>query len=228
MNMFIDFKEINSVIKDMPTKKKLEYIWHYYWIWICSVIFVIAMTLYLGYHIFFTVGDNWLFLLITNTRESVGNESDLWEEYVHYSGYDIQKKNVDFNNNSFFDASSAGGSNNNYYQAFIAFLDSKTLDAVIGNRESMLAVGESGRFMDLDQDVCSAIKAKYGDRFIYCTPADDDYGKHEVPVAIDLCDSRLMTEYHVYAENESCVLCINAYAPHMDAIELFLDMVLEE
>ncbi len=226
MKQFFNIKEIKEVIKDMPTGKKIQYIWQYYWIPICAVAFALFMALYLGYHTFFTVKDNWVFILFTNTKEDVGNDSPLWEEYVEYSGYDIKKKKVEFNNNSFFDAAKKGGTNNSYFQAFVAYVESKTLDAVVGSEESLLAIGSSGRFMDLENDACKGIREKYEDRFIYCKPLDEDYEKELVPVAIDLSDTKLMTEYHIYQEGESCVLSIGAYAQHIDAVELFLDMLL--
>lgn len=228
MKRLINIEEIKEMTKGMPVGKKLQYIWQYYWIPICAVVLAVFMAFYLGYHAFFTVKDYWLFLLITNTRENVGNDSELWGEYVSYTGYDLKEKKVEFNNNSFFDASTKGGTNNNYYQAFAAYVESKTLDAVIGSRDSMVKIGESGRFLDLDDEKCQNIKEKYEERFIYCVPADEDYEKDLVPIAIDLTDSRLMTEYHVYGEGESCVLAIGAYAQHPDAVEQFLDMILEE
>ncbi len=228
MKRFINIEEIKEVTKDMSAIKKLQYIWQYYWIPISAVAFAVFMALYLGYHTFFTVKDNWFFLLITNTRENVGNDSQLWKDYAEFTGYDTREKKIDFNNNSYFDASTTGGMNNNYYQAFVAFVESKKLDAAIGGKDSMLAIGASGRFLDLDLEACQSIKEKYEDRFLYCTPLDEEYGKDFVPVAIDLTDSKLMTKYHVYAKGESCVLAISAYAPHMEAIEKFLDMVIEE
>lgn len=129
---------------------------------------------------------------------------------------------------SFFDPAAGNVTGNEYYEMFVAHVEAGTLDAVTMEKESLVALGSSGRLIDLHDERCASILEKYGDRLVYCEPYDEtyqeEYGEALVPVGIDISDSILMTKYHIYPD--SCVLGIGAYAQHSDAVELFLDYVL--
>jgi hypothetical protein len=65
----------------------------------------------------------------------------------------------------------------------------------------------------------------YGDRLIYAVPLDEEYSADSVPIGIDLTDSRLLTEYHIYGD--SCAVGLSANCPHMDAVLMFLSFAME-
>lgn len=214
-------------IRNLETfRAKAEYIWQYYYLWIIGIAFAVFFTGYVVYHFTTAIKENWFFITFTNTYEDVGDGSDLWKGYVDYTGYDTTVKNVEFNNLSYFDYASGDAPGNEYYEMFVAHVDAGTLDAVTMKKESLESLGTSGRLMDLNDERCASIMEKYGDRLVYCEPKDEDYGADRVPVGIDISDSILMTEYEIYSD--SCVLGIGAHAQHMDAVEKFLDYVLEE
>ena len=100
------------------------------------------------------------------------------------------------------------------------------LDGITSGRDSLQALGKTGRLIDLDSEACASIKEKYGDRFIYAVPNDESYGGREAAVCIDISDSRLVTEYKVY--NEPCALGIGANSSNIEAVERFLDFIFEE
>jgi hypothetical protein len=156
----------------------------------------------------------------------VGDDSELWKGYVEYTGYDTTVKNVEFNNLSYFDCALNNQTGNEYYEMFVAHVEAGTLDAVTMEKESLVALGSSGRLIDLNDEKCASIMEKYGDRLVYCEPYDEEYELDMVPVGIDISDSILMTEYNLYPD--SCVLGIGAQAQHLDAVEKFLDYILEE
>lgn len=162
---------------------------------------------------------------MANTYAEVGNGSELWDGYVEYTGYDTKQKNVEFNCQSYFDyEKSLIG--NSYFEAFVAYTDAGTLDAVTMEKASLIALGKSGRLMDLDSEVCSSIKEKYGDRFVYCEAYGKEYSDEPIAVGIDISDSLLMKKYNMY--KDSCVLGIGAKSSHIDAVEKFLDYIFEE
>ena len=101
--------------------------------------------------------DHWLYLTITNTREDVGTNSDLWKGYVDYTGYDVTQKMVEFNDEIYFDYSKNKAAGNKYYEVFVATVDSGVLDAVTMEPEELSSLGESGRLMDLRDERCSTI-----------------------------------------------------------------------
>jgi hypothetical protein len=222
-----DFAKEKEKLRSLPSfRAKVEYIWQYYKLWIIGIVCAVSLVSYVSYRYVTTLKENWFFITFTNTYADVGNGSELWKGYVSYSGFDTTVKNVEFNDNSYFDCATGNDTGNEYYQIFVAHVEAKTLDAVTMEKDSLVALGASGRLLDLNDPSCASIVEKYGDRLVYCEPYDEEYGSDEVPVGIDISDSILMTKYNIYPDN--CVLGIGAYAEHLDAVEEFLDYILEE
>ena len=221
------FSQEREKIRNIDTfRAKAEYVWQYYYLWIIGIVSAVLVIGTVIYHYNTSLKENWFFITFTNTYEDVGNGSDLWDGYVEYAGYDTTVKNVEFNNISYFDCATGNSSGNEYYEVFVAHVEAKTLDAVTMEKESLEALGATGRLMDLNDERCASIMEKYGDRLVYCEPYDEEYKLDRVPVGIDISDSILMTEYNIYPD--SCVLGIGAYAQHIDAVEQFLDYIFEE
>ncbi len=220
---YVDEKEkINTI----PTlQKKLAYIWQYYYLWIIGISVALFTVGFFVFRFTTAIKENWFFITYTNTFQDVGNDSELWRGFVDYAGFDTTVKNVEFNNLSFFDCATNNAMGNEYYEVFVAHVDAGTLDAVTMEKDSLVALGASGRLMDLNDERCASILEKYGDRLVYCEPYDEEYADH-VPVGIDVSDSILMTEYQIYPD--SCVLGIGAHAGHIDAVELFLSYIFGE
>ena len=68
--------------------------------------------------------------------------------------------------------------------------------------------------------------ASYSDRFVYCTPIDEEYSEDEVPVGIDISDSSIAGEYGIYTGD--CVLGLGAYTKHAEEVLKFLTFISEE
>lgn len=210
----------------MTPRAAAEYIWQYYKLWIigflCLVWFLtFAVTRYRQAH-----PDHWIYITFANTRAQIGDESEFWQGYVDYTGYDARAKAVTFNNEAYFDYAKDQGRGNVYYELFVGFTDSGVLDAVTMNPGALTALGQTGRLLDLNREECASIREKYGDRFLYTQPFDEEYGTDLVPVGIDISDSVLVKRYHAYTEG--CALGIGALSGHIDAVELFLDYIYQE
>ena len=216
-------KEKLSGIKG--AEKKASYVWEYYKIWIIAIIFVLWFIPFAVHQYTTQINEYRCFMMFCNTFADIGDDSDLWDDYISYTGFDTEERKVHFNASSYFDYLK-GVTGNSYFEAFVAYADSGTLDGITMGTESLRALGKSGRLLDLDSDSCRSIRAKYGDRFIYSVPYDEEYSTEEVPVGIDISDSRLVTEYGAYSE--PCALGIGALSGNVDAIELFLDFIFEE
>lgn len=220
------FKGFKKQIAELDGwKAKTQYIWQYYYLWIIGIIAAVCFIIFAVQRFFFHVNDNWFYIMFNNTYAEVGDHSELWKGYVDYTGYDLKEKNVVFNNSSYFDYKE-GVTGNSYFEAFVAYTEGGTLDAITMEADSLTALGESGRLIDLNSECCRSIKEKYGDRFLYCNPNDEEYSTDSVPVGIDISDSVLISKYHVYPE--SCALGIGAGSSHLDAVEAFLDYIYME
>ncbi len=208
--------EERAKVKNLPSEKRMPYIWSYYRLWIIGIL-VFAFVLVWGVHHYFTTEpDYWFFACFANTRADIGDGSEFWQDYADYAGYDLAEKNLEFNAQVFVDPAgyTAG---NQYYQLLIAYLDSGTLDVLVMGREDLQAMGRSGRLMDLEDPRMQAILEQYQDRLIWAEPLDEEYGKDLVPVGIDLSGSILDEAYP-----EGAALGINAKVPHPAEVETFL------
>ena len=212
-------------IGEIPTlKKKAEYIWEYYTLWIIGIICAVWFFSFAIHQYTTTLHDYWCYMIFANTYADAGTGSEIWEDYVEYAGFDLDEKEVEFNANSYFDYLK-GVTGNTYFEAFVTYADGGILDGIVMGNGSLAALGKSGRLMDLDSEECASIKAKYGDRFIYSEPFDEEYSKDLVPVGIDISDSKLVTQYKAYPID--IALGIGAKSERVDAVEKFLDFILE-
>lgn len=213
------FHEISSF------KEKGYYIWDYYRLWITGI--VVAVTVgSIGIHHMITVPrENWIYVMFANTFADIGNESEFYNDFVDYTKYNLKEKKIEFNNSAYFDYSK-NVVGNHYYEAFVTYAEAGTLDAITMEKENLTALGESGRLLDLNSEKCSNLREKYKERMVYCKPYDESYSTEPVPVGIDISDSILMDQYHIYAD--SCVLGIGAKTTHLEEIEDFLAYVLDE
>lgn len=219
------FRTEREKLRPMAPRAAAEYIWQYYKLWIIGVISAVVLISFVVIRIHTTLADHWFYITFANTRADVGNGSELWQDYVDYTGYDLKEKLVEFNNESYFDYTDHYAKGNVYYEMFVAMTDAGTLDAVTMEPEALTSLGESGRLLDLNRDECASIRAKYQDRFLYALPYDTEYSTEPVPVGIDISDSILMTKYHLYPEG--CALGIGAQSNNLQAVERFLDYIYE-
>ena len=208
-------------IRALPDRRaKAEYIWQYYKLWIIGVFSVLFLTGYIVIHRLTVPLDNWFYITFANTYAEAGENSPIWRDFVHYSGFDPAEKNVYFNTNCYFDPASEGY--NVYYTYFVAYVEAGTLDAITMERDDLITLGGRGRLLDLSRPEAGRIAEKYGDRFLYIVPPEQE---NSIPIGIDLSDTPLVDEYRIYAD--TCALGISANCPHMDAVEKFLDYLTE-
>ena len=217
------FVEEKKKIAGMDVRAKAEYIWEYYKLWIIGIACALAAVIGFTVHFLVTPRENWFYAVFANTYAQAGEHSQFWDGFVEYAGLDVKEKNVVFNSTCYFDPESS--SYNQYYNAFVAYVDSGTMDIVKMETEDLKALGKKGRLMDLsNKEIAGTLAEKYKDRLVYAVPNDTEYSTDPVPVGIDLSDTCLVTEYHLY--EDSCALGLSALAPHVSQAEVFLEYVL--
>lgn len=223
----IVWSEEKEKLKRLPFKEKIRYIWTYFWIPIVAILFVLIFGTFLIVRISTNIPDNWLMVTFANTTAQAGTGSQLWEDFTEHTGYDLKQKKVEFNAESYFDYLKDQAKGNAYYNAFVTLADVGELDAITMESASLAALGQSGRLFDLNDEKCADLKAKYADRFVYYTPTDEN-GKEldPIPVGIDISDSLLVTNYHLYVD--SCALGVGAHSENIKEVGDFLSFVLGE
>ena len=218
-----EYGKAKKEVSRLEGAAKLRDIWDYYKLWIIGAVCAIAFIVYFVTVRIMTPSDNWFYITIANTQADAGNGSRIWKDFVDYGGFDTKEKNVYFNTNCYFDPFS--DSPNNYYTYFCAYVDAGTLDLIAMEKDDLQKLGEKGRLLDLTAPEAARIMEMYGDRLIYAVPLDEEYSTDPVPIGIDLTNSRLLTEYHIYGD--SCAVGLSANCPHMDAVLKFLSFAME-
>ncbi len=203
--------------------KKIEHILTYYWLWIVGIGGGAVLAVYILYHAFFTVKENWFYAVLVNVMEPDSVIAELKEDFISHAGYDTSVKNVVINANSYFDASISGGTNNNYFQSFAALVESGDLDAVVTSEANLIAVGEAGRLLDLSAEPYAELFQGWENRFVYCIPYDAEYSTDPVPVGIDISGSDLTEVYGLYPDG--AVLGVGAYTKHPEEVIKFLSFL---
>ena len=217
--------EIEKIKNISGWKAKLEYIWEYYWIPIVAILATIFMIIFAWNQYFNSIKDYWFYVTFANTTADIGDDSDLYNGFVDYAGFDLTQKNVEFNNQAYFDYG-VNETGNTYFESFITYTDAGTLDCVTMTCDQLELLGQSGRLLDLDSEECASIKEKFGDKFLYATPYDSEYSDQPVAIGIDISDSILMSEYDIYAD--SCAIGIGANTQNLEAVEAFLEYIYKE
>ena len=215
--------EEKEKIKALPLREKWQYIWMYFKIPIIAIVFVLAFGTFLIIRITANIPDNWLTVTFANTYADVGTGSKLWKDFTQTAGYDLSEKKVEFNNESYFDYTKNQAKGNAYYNAFVTLVDAGELDMITMEPQSLTALGQSNRLLDLNDERAASIKAKYADRFLYYTPVDEEGGE-PIPVGIDVSDSILVSEYHVYPDR--CAIGIGSLSDNIKEAEDFIDYIL--
>lgn len=212
-------------LRTLSPGDKVGYIWDYYKLWIIGVLSAVILATAAAVHLHNTLAENWFYACFANTYADLGSDSTFCKDYARYAGYDLSEKNLQFNAQCYCKPSE-NTYGNSYYETLITLMDSGTLDVLIMEEEDVLAIGSSGRLLDLEDERLSSVLEHYQDRLVYCEPFKEGYGKELVPVGIDLSGTALVGEYRAYPEG--CVLGISAIAPHLDQVEVFLTYLFEE
>ena len=203
--------------------EKLQYIWDYYKLWIIGIVAFIVAGIYALVSLNTAHSEYWYYMILANTMENVGTGSPLWKGFEEYAGYDLNEKNMVFNNQIYFDFTMKT-TDNTYFNSFIVFAEAGTLDAITMESDSLVALGQTGRLMDLNSEEAASLREKYADRFLYYDTEDEDGNPLSYPVGIDISDSILMTDYQIYGK--SCALGLGYLSAHVEETEKFLEYIL--
>ena len=214
------YRDEREKLKGYSLRGKLKYIWQYYRLWIIGIGFVVGFITYALWNYVTVPGDIHFYAIFSNTYAQLGQGSDFYNGFVEAAGYDLSAGVVEIDCANYCKPSGRV-TGNTYYEKLISMLDAGVDDIWVAEAEDIIAVGEGGRLMDLNGEGAAALKARYGDRFIYCTPLDESYSDQPVPVGIDLSGTTLTGEYSAYPNG--AVLGVNAYTKHLDQVIVFLD-----
>lgn len=215
------YRDERAKLKGYSLRDKLKYAWQYYKIWILGIGFFVCFTIYALFIYIMTPGEIYFYGILSNTYARLGQGSDFYNGFVEAAGYDLKAGTVELDCQNYCKPSGRA-TGNTYYDKLISMLDGKVDDIWVAEAEDVIAVGETGRLMDLNREEAAPLRERFEDRFVYCTPLGADYSSAPVPIAIDLSGTVLTTgEYCAYPDG--AVLGVNAYTRRLDQVVVFLD-----
>lgn len=204
-------------------RDRLRYIWQYYRLWIIGIGFVVCFSAYAIWNYATVPGDIHFYGIFSNTYAPLGQSSAFYRDFVAYAGYDLKQGVVELDCANYCKPSGRA-TGNTYYEKLISMLDGKVDDVWVAEAEDVIAIGETGRLMDLNNS--DVLREKYSDRFVYCTPLREGYSDAPVPIGIDLTGTALVGEYNAYPDG--AVLGVNAYTQRLDQVIVFLDYLFQQ
>lgn len=216
------YRDEREKLRGYGPRDVLKYAWQYYRLWIVGICFVVGFVAY-ALWIYVTVpGDIHFYGILSNTYARLGEGSDFYKGFVEAAGYDLKTGVVEIDCQNYCKPSGRV-TGNSYYEKLISMLDGRVDDVWVAEAEDVIAIGETGRLMDLNSPVAGGLFDKYADRFVYCTPIREDYSDQPVPIGIDLSGTALTGEYRPYPDG--AVLAVNAYTQRPEQALAFLDYV---
>lgn len=84
--------EEKKKVAGLDFRKKLEYIWEYYRLWIIGVVCAVALLISFAVHFLYTPRENWFYGVFANTYAQVGEHSAFWDGFVEYAQLDTREK----------------------------------------------------------------------------------------------------------------------------------------
>jgi len=214
------YRDEREKLRGYGLRARLKYIWQYYRLWIIGIAFAVGFVGYAVWNYVTVPGDIHFYGILSNTYAQLGKDSDFYNGFVEAAGYDLKTGVVEIDCANYCKPSGRV-IGNNYYEKLISMLDGGVDDVWIAGAEDVIAIGEAGRLMDLNDDAMASIREKYADRFIYCTPLDESYSDQPVPIGIDLAGTALTGEYSAYPEGAA--LAVNASTQRPEQVLVFLD-----
>ena len=222
MNRFsVWYSEERDKLRGMTFREAFSYIFSYYWLHILIVSVLVAVPIILLTHVMYGNPEYRLYVIFANTRTDAGNDSELWKDYLKFSGSEDAGDEVHFDAQCYIDTS-RNLAGDHYFTTFIVLAETGTLDLITMSLSDLEILAQSGRILNLRDPICERLIMKYGDRLIYAT--DPESGER-YPVGVDLSSSLLVTKYGVYAGD--CAAGLGVNTSDMDEIMTFLDFLME-
>lgn len=180
-----EIKKENIKLKDMPPKKKAEYIWEYYKIPIIAVIaaIIFIVTFTRDYRI--NKRPYFLDAIVINSDIAYAADNYLLNDYIKYAGVDTKTYNIAVDTSIYIDEEKFDQMTMANSQKVMALFAAGELDVVLGPDSIMDSYGKMEAFMDLsevlDEERIKELEDK-GCEIYYTTVYEDDENGTPRPV----------------------------------------------
>lgn len=180
-----EIKKESLKLKDMPPKKKAEYIWEYYKI---PIIIVIAAAVFLitfirDYRI--NKRPYYIDAIAINSDLAYSADNYLLDDFVKYAGVDTDVYNIAVDTSIYIDEEKFDQMTMANSQKVMALFAAGELDVILGPDSIMDNYGRMESFMDLSPVLTGDLTKKLEDagyEVYYATAYEEDDEGNQVPV----------------------------------------------
>lgn len=214
-----EIREQQQKLKGKPFQEKWAYFWEYYKIHtiviVCAAVMVFSLV-----HTIVTQKDSALNVVLVNTyfKEDLDTEA-LGADFSAYAQINTEEYDVAIDPSLFVNYDGTDEYTYANIQKIMAMAAAKSLDVFLTEDSYIDHNLEGGLFMNLEEFFTPEELAAYENRLIYRDLPEDDLG--EVPIGIDVRDSKYMASDQLPAYFCICTTCANA-----DNTKLFLEYLL--
>lgn len=220
------FKNESAKLKQLSFKKKIEYIWEYYKLWILSItislIFIISIVITITKN---SSENSILYAAFLNTTLSSEENTSLDEDFIKYIGLTDTSKYLTLDLTMNIDRESNDLYSMNSNQKLVALIATTEIDVIISDEDNFLSLVSNGGYHDLEKILPTDMLEKYSSS-LYYTSSQEDNKEH--PYGIYLQDSTVLKNDSIYPENVVPVFGIPANITDTKTAVLFLEFLLNK
>ena len=195
-------------LKEMPIKKRIQYIWDYYKLWIIVGIFALS-TFISSIHQYLTAKESLLTLIMLNSSIPV-SETVFAKDYLTARNYDSAKyelvvSSLELN-------MTAESYQQDYYtvQSMIVRLTSGDIDIFSAPADLFKSYREEGYLMNLEHIFTEAELSPYENYLVYTTDSETN---KTYPCAFDFSENKWMKEHKYYTNSCHMGILYNSSNP---------------
>ncbi|MCR4806897.1 MAG: hypothetical protein K5857_04410 [Lachnospiraceae bacterium] len=180
-----EIKQENIKLKDMPPKKKAEYIWEYYKIPIILVVAAIIFIVTFARDYRINKRPYYLDAIVINSDIAYSGENYLLNDYIEYAGVDTDTYNIAIDTQLILNEEKLDQITLANGQKIMALFAAGELDVVIGPDSIMNSYAASEAFEDIDGILPDDLKKSLEDagyEIYYATAYEDDDEGNPVPI----------------------------------------------
>ena len=206
-------------LKELPTKKRISYIWDYYKLWIIGGLFALY-TLISGIYQYATAKECLLQLIMVNAKISI-NETIFAEDYLVAAGFDLEE--YELNASSIELKMTPESYQQDYYtmQSMIARLTSGDIDIFAASASIFAPYAAEGYLMNLKEIFTESELSEYEAYIVYTT---DSKTNETYPCAFDFSQNKWIKQHGYYSD--SCQFGILYNSSNIEQAKDFLLYIL--
>lgn len=220
------FKNENTKLKELPLKKKIEYIWEYYKLWILGIAFLLVFIISIITTIINNPSeDSILYAAFLNTTLTSKEDTSLDENFIKHLGLEDTDKYLTLDLSMFIDRESNDLYSMNSNQKLVALIAAAEIDVIVSDENNFLSLAQGGGYYNLEEILSTELIEKYSSSFYY-TKSEEDGKEH--PYGISLHDNSIIKKDGIYPDNMIPILGIPANNTDPKMAVSFLEFLLLE